>query len=140
MSRVVLPAPVRAKRRRQTRAEAQAVYDYVTERDKTCRAPVINPDSSPCSGREERHHAGISLGMRRVTRPDRIILLCHAHHQGGWASANARLIVDWLARREGPFSPSTEDEQGDQPPSVPDLRGHDDAAGSMSVLPEGSAS
>ena len=102
---------VRAKRpRRQTRAEAQAVYDYVTARDKTCRAPIIaaDPDGNgalaflmtlDCSGRMERHHAFTGVGAKRITDARHVVLLCNFHHRT-WAPRHTGRILEWLADHE----------------------------------------
>jgi hypothetical protein len=105
MSRAVVPTPVRVKARAQTPAEAQAVYDLVTARDKTCRAPIIEATYcgkhrlTPCSGRDEREHVryAAAMGGRRITIPEGVLLLCHQHHQGGWASAHKPMERAYLA-------------------------------------------
>jgi hypothetical protein len=107
------PAPVRAKAKRQTPAEKQAVYDAVTARDKTCRAPAIywaagieniRPVENgaweiECFGKLERHHAFTGTGHKRITDMRHVVLLCEFHHRN-WAPTHARLILDWLARIE----------------------------------------
>ena len=99
-----LAAPtVKAPKAKQSAAEDQRVYWAVTERDEQaapdrhgCRALDIDPDAGPCSGRIERHHAGNTIGARRVTAVDRVCLLCEGHHQDGWAGVHNRVIVEWL--------------------------------------------
>jgi hypothetical protein len=111
--RAVLPAPVKAKRHVQTPAERRAIYAEVTARDLAaapqrngCRALDIDPDAGPCSGKvgleskTERHHAGITIGSKRVTRPDRLVCLCDGHHDR-WAPSHNRLIMGWLAKLYG---------------------------------------
>ena len=97
-----LTAPtVKVKEHVQTRAEAQAVYDYVTERDKTCRAPAIDPRCyGSCGGKLERHHAGNTIGSARITDARHVVLLCSRHHDK-WAPSRSRKILDYLARIEG---------------------------------------
>jgi hypothetical protein len=103
--RAVLPAPVRVKVAKPTAAERQAVYDYVTARDVTCRMPFIedNPwHAFDCSdGRLERHHAGIGIGSNRneLTDSRHVVLLCNYHHRT-WAPSHSRMILEWLARIE----------------------------------------
>jgi hypothetical protein len=98
--RLVVPSPVRLARPRETRDQKQAVYDLVTARDGSCRAPAIAAcyglPVDACAGREERHHAGVKMGTRRVTTRHRVVLLCRHHHQELWADANDRWIVEWL--------------------------------------------
>lgn len=100
--RLVLPAPARVKRPRQTRAEAAEVYDYVTARDLAaapdrhgCRALDIDSAAGECSGPIQRHHAGIKTGTKRVTSPTRVACLCDGHHDR-WAPTHNRAILDWL--------------------------------------------
>lgn len=103
---------VRVPAKRQTAAERQDVYRYVTERDKTCRAPAIFAQSfeSPngaaaflmtldCSGRLERHHAGNTIGGKRITDARHCVLLCSYHHRT-WAPTHSRLILEYLERVE----------------------------------------
>jgi hypothetical protein len=111
--RFVAPRPVRATERKQTAAEAQAVYDYVTKRDVTCRAPAIywapgventNPTRDgaweiECFGKLERHHAGNKIGTRRITSPRTVVLLCEFHHRT-WAPTHSKIILEYLNRVE----------------------------------------
>ena len=94
----------------QTAAERQAVYAYVTERDKTCRAPIIQGMTDyngveaffmalDCSGRLERHHAGNTIGSKRITSRRTVVLVCAFHHRT-WAPTHSRMILEWLARIE----------------------------------------
>jgi hypothetical protein len=94
---------VKVRAHKQSAAEDQRVYWYVTERDERaaperhgCRAPDIDPAAGPCSGPIDRHHAGIKLGGKRVTRPNRVVCLCDGHH-AHWAPTHSRLILAWLA-------------------------------------------
>ena len=105
---------VRQPRHVQTAAERQAVYDYVTARDKTCRAPTIvawnigrgaNPPADfivvrfECSDKLERHHAGNTIGSKRITSRRTVVLVCAFHHRT-WAPTHSRMILEWLARIE----------------------------------------
>jgi hypothetical protein len=101
---------VRVKPKAQSAAERQAVYAYVTERDKTCRAPIIaaSPTGNgalaflmrlDCLGRSERHHAGNKIGTKRITDARHVVLLCKFHHRT-WAPTHSRLILEWLADLE----------------------------------------
>ena len=94
---------VRAKRPRQSAADRQSVYDFVTARDVTCRRPVIDPHwpgvyglTPECFGPLERHHAGNKLGMARRTDALHVVLLCESCHMY-WAPSHSRMILDWLA-------------------------------------------
>jgi hypothetical protein len=88
---------VRVPKHVQTRAEAQAVYDQVTEQDKTCRAPAVDPRCyGSCGGKFERHHAGNTIGSARITDRQHVILLCSRHHDK-WAPTHSRAILKWLA-------------------------------------------
>ena len=105
---------IRQRKPRQTPAERQAVYAYVTERDKTCRRPVIYwsvgiENTQPwengaweieCFGKLERHHAGNKIGTARITDARHVILLCEYHHRT-WAPTHSRLILEHLAGIEG---------------------------------------
>ena len=93
---------VRVKAHVQTAAEKQAVYDYVTARDKTCRAPLILGNAQlnwMCRGRDERHHAGNKMGSKRITSRRTVVLLCAWHH-ANWAPTHSRVILEWLAAVE----------------------------------------
>jgi len=103
MMRAALPAPVRRTPHIQTAAERQAVYRYVTARDVTCRAPAIDHEmsftESLCEGRLERHHAGNTIGSKRITDARHLVCLCRFHH-ATWAPSHSRLILEYLARVE----------------------------------------
>ena len=106
---------IRQRKPRQTPAERQAVYAYVTARDKTCRAWAIvgllgergDIDIGNCGDRlgrqpvsTERHHAGNKIGTPRITDARHVILLCEWHHRT-WAPSRSRLILEYLAGIEG---------------------------------------
>jgi hypothetical protein len=108
--RLVMAGTSRVPRKKQTPAECRVVYADVTARDLAaapdrngCRALDIDPEAGPCSGKvrlepkTERHHAGITIGAKRVTRADRLVCLCDGHHDR-WAPSRNRLIMDWLAK------------------------------------------
>ena len=104
-----LTAPtVRVPRRKQSAAEDQRVYRYVTARDVSCRAPAIElmrfslagvGMRFECSGPLERHHAGNTIGSKRITDARHCVLLCRWHH-ATWAPTHSRLILEYLARIE----------------------------------------
>ena len=102
---------VKVRVHKQSAAEARAVYDYVTARDVTCRAPAIvawnirQEADTPadlivvrfeCSDKLERHHAGNTIGSKRITDARHVVLLCAFHHRT-WAPTHSRLILAWLA-------------------------------------------
>jgi hypothetical protein len=99
-----LTAPtVKVPRKRPSAADDAACYRYVTTRDKTCRAPTIDPAmtfaASLCEGHNERHHAGNTIGSKRITDARHVCLLCAYHHRT-WAPTHSRMILEWLARVE----------------------------------------
>lgn len=89
------------------------MYDYVTARDVTCRAPAIywapgidntNPQENgaweiECYGPLERHHAGNTIGSAKKTDARHVVLLC-AYHHANWAPTHSRLILNYLNRIE----------------------------------------
>ena len=98
--RLVLPAPLRAKRHVQTPAEAQREYKAVTTRDLSCRAPIIDPDCDPCAGSLTREHVRYSaaMGGRRLTVRTGMLCLCRHHHMDGWATSHKQAERDYLER------------------------------------------
>jgi hypothetical protein len=109
--RLSMSGTKRQKPKRQTAAERQAVYDYVTARDGGCQAPNVEGERwGPmhvsatelicCEGRLERHHAGNTIGSARKTDARHVILLCKYHHDT-WAPSHSREILAYLARIEG---------------------------------------
>ena len=92
---------VRQPRHVQTAADRRKVYADVTARDVTCRAPIIDPyvDAVFCEGRLERHHAGNTIGSKRITSRRTVVLVCAFHHRT-WAPTHSRMILEWLARIE----------------------------------------
>ena len=105
---------VKVRAHKQSAAERQAVYDDVTARDKRCRAwAIVGPlgergdiDIGNCGDRlgrrpysTERHHAGNTIGSKRITDARHVVLLCEWHH-AHWAPTHSRLILEWLARIE----------------------------------------
>jgi hypothetical protein len=105
----VLAAPtVRVRRKKQTPEEAAEVYRYVTARDVFCRAPLIEEGLSgeefiemrlKCDHKTERHHAGNTIGSKRITDARHVCLLCQFHH-ATWAPSHSRLILEYLDRIE----------------------------------------
>jgi hypothetical protein len=49
-----------------------------------------------CSGPDERHHAGNTIGSKRITDMRHVVLLCKFHHRI-WAPSNSVRILEWLA-------------------------------------------
>ena len=93
-----LTAPVvRVKAHRQTAAEQQAVYDYVTARDRgICLAARLDP-SHVCEGPIQRHHSGLSIGMAKITDARHVTLLCRGANCGAWARVWDRAVMAHLA-------------------------------------------
>jgi hypothetical protein len=106
MSALTQPT-VKAPKVKQSAADRQRVYDFVTARDKTCRAHAIDQPYTPfefltlghCSGKLERHHAFTGTGSKRITDARHVVLLCEWHHRT-WAPSHPRRILDWLAAVE----------------------------------------
>jgi hypothetical protein len=103
-----------------TKAE-QAIYDAVLERDRLMTLEQIIPPgmatewlarspwvcvarllgvSDRCSGEMERdhvhEHAGGTKGKRAPTTMDTLVILCHHHHQDGWATAHRPEIREYI--------------------------------------------
>lgn len=100
--RLVLPAPIRRKTPRQTAEEDKAIYAYVNDRDRGCRARDIDPSCGPCRGRLEREHVRYSaaMGGRRITVRGGVLLLCTKHHHDGWATSHKDAERAYLRRIE----------------------------------------
>lgn len=98
-----LTAPtVRVRAPKQSAADRAAVYAYVTFRERwDCAAWKIDPEQSffQCHGRRERHHAGNTIGSKRITDARHVVLLCEFHHRT-WAPSHSRLILEFLDRVE----------------------------------------
>jgi hypothetical protein len=96
--RLVLPMPVRKGRQVQTRKEAQDEYDAVTERDKDCQAPLIDPSCDPCSGPMTREHVryAAAMGGRRITTRTGMLIICSHHALDGWCTSHKQDERDWL--------------------------------------------
>lgn len=93
--------PRRTPRRRGP--DPAAVYRHVELRDVTCVASRADASVDACEGRIEREHVrpgGGAMGMRRITRNDAVVLLCHHHHQDGWATSHKPALREYLARVE----------------------------------------
>jgi hypothetical protein len=66
-----------------------------------CVAPIIDPNQSgPCSGEMERdhvhQHAGGTRSKRPLTTMETLVILCHHHHQDGWATSHRPEIRDYI--------------------------------------------
>lgn len=66
-----------------------------------CMAPVIDRSlSDHCSGAMERDHVhshtGGTKGKRAPTTIDNLVILCHHHHQDGWATAHRPQIREYI--------------------------------------------
>ena len=104
--------------------EERAVYAAVLERDQmmtywktelplhlsldhwlatnpwVCVARLLPPVLEPCSGLMERdhvhEHAGGTKAKRAPTTMDNLVILCHHHHQNGWATSHRPEIRDYI--------------------------------------------
>lgn len=96
-----LTAPVvRVPRPKQSAADRQAVYDYVTDREgHGCLAAELDR-SHVCEGPLQRHHAGLSIGMAKITDARHCTLLCRGANCGAWARVHDREVMAWLAAVE----------------------------------------
>ena len=66
-----------------------------------CAAPVIDLSQlGRCSGEMERdhvhEHAGGTKGKRAPTTMETLVILCHHHHQDGWATAHRPEIRTYI--------------------------------------------
>jgi hypothetical protein len=99
---VMFPKPGRRSSRKRGDGD-QAVYRHVEARDGGCVASRVDPAVDRCEGRIEREHVrpgGGAMGMRRITRPGAVVLLCRHHHQDGWATSHKPALREYLARVE----------------------------------------
>lgn len=97
------PKPGRPRKVLRGIAEDRWVYRYVEVRDGGCVAFRSDPGVDLCDGPIEREHVrpgGGAMGMRRITRPDTVVLLCRHHHQDGWATSHKPALREYLARVE----------------------------------------
>lgn len=104
--------------------QEQRIYDQVLERDQVmywklrpvemltlaewlmtdpwvCVAPLLGA-SDRCSGEMERdhiwEHAGGTKGDRAPTTMETLVILCHHHHQDGWATAHRPELREYIKR------------------------------------------
>jgi hypothetical protein len=109
--------PDRRTTHKQTASERALIYQYVTARDVSCRALIMEPSlsftESLCSGKLERHHAGNTIGSKRITDALHCVLLCRYHH-ATWAPSHSRLILEWLADVEDARERARHDVEEDQ--------------------------
>lgn len=66
-----------------------------------CMAPVIDFSQwDRCSGEMERDHVhshtGGTKGKRATTDMDHLVILCHHHHQDGWATSHRPEIRTYI--------------------------------------------
>jgi hypothetical protein len=87
----------RAKPRRQSAAERLRIYEYVEDRDGgTCLASRLDR-FHVCEGPIQRHHAGLKMGMAKITDARHVTLLCRWANVGPWARLHDREVMAWLA-------------------------------------------
>lgn len=114
MSRAVLPRVVRQPERKQTAAERQQVYRYVEAREQgRCIALILDP-SHVCEGRIQRHHAGLKMGMAKITDARHVTLLCESANVGPWARIWDREVMAEIGRREDARERARHDFEEDQ--------------------------
>ena len=66
-----------------------------------CAAPFIDPQVfETCSGEMERDHVhthtGGTKGKRAPTEMEHLVILCHHHHQDGWATSHRPEIRTYI--------------------------------------------
>ena len=66
-----------------------------------CVAPLIDPNEwGTCSGEMERDHVhshtGGTKAKRAPTTMETLVILCHHHHQGGWATSHRPEIRTYI--------------------------------------------
>lgn len=115
----------------------QAIYDQVLERDRVmyfeattlrrwpleewlamnpwvCVAPLLGA-SDHCSGQMERdhihEHAGGTKGKRALTTMETLVILCHHHHQDGWATAHRPKLREYIKTANERFGHRSERNQ-----------------------------
>lgn len=94
------PRPVRAPRPKQSAADRQAVYRDVEIREGgRCLALSLDP-AHICEGPIQRHHAGLSIGMAKITDRYHVTLLCRGANVGAWARVHDREVMAEIARRQ----------------------------------------
>ena len=91
---------VRQPKPRQSAADRAAVYAYVETRDRGICLALALDDSHVCEGPIQRHHAGLKMGMAKITDARHITLLCRGANVGPWARIHDREVMAELARRE----------------------------------------
>ena len=91
-------SPLRRKRR--SDPVTPDMYDSVMKRDKTCRAPVLDPSQSgTCLGRYTLDHVRDQpmMGKRAPSDERHLVVLCEFHHlYNGWATSHRPLLREYL--------------------------------------------
>ena len=84
-------------RKRPSAADDAACYRYVEKRDGgICLASRLDT-FHVCEGPIQRHHAGLKMGMRKITDRRHVTLLCRGANVGAWARVHDREVMRWLA-------------------------------------------
>jgi hypothetical protein len=85
---------------RQTKAQRDAVYRYVEQRESgRCLASWLDIEHR-CEGPIQRHHAGLKMGMAKITDVRHVTLLCRGANVGAWARIYDREVMAHIARVE----------------------------------------
>jgi len=91
-------SPLRRKRR--SDPVTPDMYDLVLKRDKTCRAPVLDPSQSGnCWGGWTLDHVRDQpmMGKRAPSDAAHLVLLCMNHHVWThWATSHRPLLREYL--------------------------------------------
>jgi hypothetical protein len=76
------------------------VYRHVERRERgRCLALTLDR-SHVCEGPIQRHHAGLRMGMAKITDARHVTLLCRGANVGAWARIWDREVMAELALRE----------------------------------------
>jgi hypothetical protein len=108
---------VRAWRRDEADKVTDALVNYLAKRDGGCMAPILDRRlTSLCADRwgtvmartdprcwtiEHVHEGYGKTGDRALSDPRHTLILCWAHHLGGWATAHKDDERDYLIKKEG---------------------------------------
>jgi hypothetical protein len=84
-----------------SRMGAIGLAEWLASSPWVCVATVIDPSLwGTCSGEMERDHVhshtGGTKGKRAPTEMENLVILCHHHHQDGWATSHRPEIRTYI--------------------------------------------